>query len=493
MITRTQLEDFGQKFKFLDGEVRGKGRSRDFDKYLKERYLALEPDVTLKEFRREVKEYLEESTSDIEGCLDIDKAVDDFIRDKKIRISEDGKEIGIGMVDLVPGDIKEHMKAWCHRKNVGLSKEDKLFRHEPLFAVFYEHIQHRGIQYWEDIKTNLRHRPHPGLPTMLAEVLHALRVSDRDKQRFNADRLMLAHWIWTVKRRVILQDPQPALQFMIVFHGRQGGGKTSLVENHLCSVFGNKVISTDLSVIHDGGKEFKKWTENAVVNFDELSMRGLHDGKRTRTPELLKQLITSGRTHERMYHTQTQQSFAIRATFCGSSNKPLAEFISDPTGMRRYWEINCNTTAENPEFDWDVLENFDWQTLWQAVDENLEFGYVQTHHKMYPLISEIQDSYCVQPQLRRWFEETYEVYWDKELVGKTATDINRNSELLEDGVRVVSAMGLYGEYTEGMADISSYAVSQSQFMGCMDRLGVRTLPHSKSRPGTKAYVVRKAQ
>jgi hypothetical protein len=277
---------------------------------------------------------------------------------------------------------------------------------------------------------------------------------------------------------------------MIVFRGRQGGGKTSIIENHLGKVFGDKSTSTTLDKIHDP-REFQKWTANVLVNFEELTMKSFSSSARHRTPEVLKQLITAANTQERTFHTQSQQNYNIRATLCATSNKPLAECVSDPTGMRRYWEIICDTSTNQPGFDWDVIESFDWVSLWQGVNENLPAGYVHTEHKLYPTIEAVQDDYCVQPALRTWFEEHYQPFYRPGLIELTAQGMGRDKELLQDGVRALSTLALYGEYVEAMEELGGYALGQSHFTGCLEKLGVRTVPRSPAHAKTKYLVVKK--
>ena len=496
MPNRRQLEDFASKFKTVGGIVQSQGTRRDFDKYAKEIYFNGEMDKSYPDFRQSIVDYLDNADTETigdNGCTDPDGAIEEFIADKDLRVRPDGRQLSMGpFVDMMPPDLKEHFREWCYRKNQYLGKEDTKYSHCDLYSVFFSKLKDMEVGMWRDIQKNIAYDPAAGkkLPSTIAKVFEALYVSDKDRDRYNADRLMLAHWAWTLKRRICKLDKNPALPMMMVFRGKQGGGKTSFVEKYLGSVFSNRVVSTDLSTLHDKA-EFEKWTSNVIINFDELSFKGIKSGDRGRTTDLLKQLLTSSHTQERMFHTQSQQTFDIRATFCCTSNNPLAERISDHTGMRRYWEIICDNNESRPQFDWDKLAAIDWLDFWRGVDEHQPRGYITPEHKFFSKIESVQNDYCVQPSLRRWFEEHYEVYHRKKLYELTGYGINKDEDLRKDGVTTFSALGLYGEYTDAMQEVDNYAVSQSHFIGCLEKMGVLRVPRSKTHVKSHVFVVRK--
>ena len=488
------------KYRFNSaGSVEPIGRRKDYKTHLTGIYVAefapKFPSYTPAQFFDELEKLLPAYTP-AAGCVDLDASVQEFINEMDLRISADGKTITWGAyVDVAPSDLRETLKAWCYKRNLTLGKDDVKYSADAMFAGFCSMTQARNVQVWDDLRTELAYDKTKGakLPDLLTTVLRAIRVDETNVYKFSADKIMLAHWMWTVKRRLCKLDYSPAFPLMVVFRGRQGGGKTSFVQNHLCSVFAGKVVCPDLSVIHDS-REFKKWTENIVVSFDELSMRGLHDSKRNRTPELIKQLLTASLSQERTFHTQAQQTYRIRASFCATTNKALAESISDPTGMRRFWEIQCGTTDKMPEFDWKTIESFDWLALWQAIDENRTDGYLKpSNKKTWEFVEKTQDTYCVSPSLRTWFEDKYEPYWKAGLTKLTGTGIAKDATLTAEGVRAHSLLHLYGEYADLMQELNNYPVSQTHFAQCLHKLGVRTVPRSRTRMGTDYYVVKETK
>jgi hypothetical protein len=104
---------------------------------------------------------------------------------------------------------------------------------------------------------------------------------------------------------------------------------------------------------------------NYIVLFDELQ-----GAERTDMNALKKQITTVDNSYRKL-HTHIVLTVPQRCSFIGATNKPLAENLSDSTGMRRFWEINALQ-----KLDWDSIGAIDYVELWQGIDESKERGYL---------------------------------------------------------------------------------------------------------------------
>jgi len=482
------------------GPRRKKGRGKAFDAILAEQFVHLVPsypEYTYTKFKAEMIDRIDDIEPDTpdRGCVCFEAALAEYLDETNIEISENGQRLTrLPHTDVTAIELRESMKIWCANRNKPLSKEDTNYSADLVLAQLVDHMQVIQCQSWINLCEDIKYNKSAGKKVIsnIGKMLKSVRVDETNEDKFRADRLMLAHFIWTVKRRILKKDPNPALPFMLVFKGRQGGGKTSLVKKHFASPLHGKITDASLGDLHVAN-EFRKWTDNAIVLFDELSYKGLAVGSRNRTPEVLKELITASESTNRTMYTQSQQSHIVRAAFIATTNKELAESICDPTGMRRFWVIDCGTTENQPEFDWDVIEDFDWLALWQGIDENRAKGYLTVDCKLFPVIETEQDKHCIQPSLERWFRDEYETYRDDRLRGMTSQAISRDEKFIQEGVKTYSQLSLYGDYTARMQELQNYAVSQSNFIGQIIKLGAAVVPQSKTKAKTLHFVVKQTR
>jgi hypothetical protein len=212
---------------------------------------------------------------------------------------------------------------------------------------------------------------------------------------------VLKQWCWQVKRFLYGMEVKAPLLVNIYGEG-QGTGKTTLTEE-LTKVFGSYRQNADLSQAMDT-RHNKLWTENYVILFDELAKADGEGGRQTAASSkaslsVLKFLLTSKEIAQRdMGRTRFTKGSRTFSAF-SSSNVPVSEILFDPTGMRRFFEIEIladikkegglQQTLDRVE----AMKKVDWLSLWKGIDENLEEGYIVSGTKLWEQMIEIQNGY----------------------------------------------------------------------------------------------------
>lgn len=199
-------------------------------------------------------------------------------------------------------------------------------------------------------------------------------ISFGNEQRFDFGmfKAVIKHFIWHIKNKAIYgQNKEP---IMLNISGEQGNGKTQFIRHLFKSILGDLYVETTISVLND---EFgtNLLYESWLLFFDELIRKnGELDVDR------LKQVITSTEIKSREIFTSHYTTTFVRSSFIGAANTPIYEIIDDPTGMRRY--LNLEFTNNKIVHDKELHPMLDelWQkrglAIWQSVDENLPNGYL---------------------------------------------------------------------------------------------------------------------
>lgn len=172
---------------------------------------------------------------------------------------------------------------------------------------------------------------------------------------------VLAHWIWQVKRRAF--DKKVVWHIMPVFYGPQGSGKSSAIKQMLSPIHAlySEMALDSLS----DDRLYKAFGDYLVLFFDELQQI------KKSNMETLKHQISTDINSYRPMRTNDMVNVPMRASCIGASNKPLSESFSDPTGMRRFYEME--TVAQFPI---ETINAIDYLAMWKGIDENREQGYL---------------------------------------------------------------------------------------------------------------------
>lgn len=175
---------------------------------------------------------------------------------------------------------------------------------------------------------------------------------------------VLAHFLWGIKRRLMGQDV--LFNIMPILLGKQGAGKSVFVENLLRPIQ-NLTLEINLSDVVDP-RYHLSFSKNFAIIINEMA------GANKTDVEKLKNLITAKNNDVRKLHTNTVTKVKQNASLIGTTNKPVAEIIYDPSGARRFYEIKTLDLM-----DWKTINEVDYVQLWQGINESRARGYYEEH------------------------------------------------------------------------------------------------------------------
>lgn len=213
------------------------------------------------------------------------------------------------------------------------------------------------------------------------------------KEEYDVYEMMFKHWMWCLKRRMF--DKPVVWHIWLNFAGAQGIGKTQMIDRMFKFIDDFKADTT-LRVMNDLDREYRKFTDNYIIFFDELNTGENSDNDvalNDSAVDAIKQIMTQETFTVRQFQTQDQNK--VRNTFVPIScaNKHLYDIIYDGDAMRRWFEFNCQ--RDTPPSSYDelnaVLERF--PEALQGIDENSQTGYWIKGSETDKKIVEIQKHY----------------------------------------------------------------------------------------------------
>lgn len=173
--------------------------------------------------------------------------------------------------------------------------------------------------------------------------------------RNKLDVAVVRHFIWQVKRKLFGLPVEHHM--MVILVGQSGGGK-SVAVHKLIEPLTEVVSLRDMTIFNDQFAR-RAFARNFIIFFDELGRCEDTD------VNALKNIITAPRVDWRGMGSETTHSASQNCSFIGCSNVPVRERIKDPTSMRRFWELRCQS-----RLDWAKVNSIDYRALWRSVDES---------------------------------------------------------------------------------------------------------------------------
>jgi DNA primase len=168
------------------------------------------------------------------------------------------------------------------------------------------------------------------------------------------DYAVMSHFIWQAKR---LGSGRVADWPLIpVLFGGQEVGKSTAVER-LCQPLAELSFPIDATSITDERKSLVI-TRALVGRLEEMA------GMAKADQEKLKAMATANRTMFRELYSMSLQQRRRTCSFIASSNLSLDAIVTDTTGNRRFYQIDCLKK------DWDLMNATDPLLIWQAVSED---------------------------------------------------------------------------------------------------------------------------
>lgn len=229
--------------------------------------------------------------------------------------------------------------------------------------------------------------------SILDEIIDIWKIENKELTK-----TILKHWIWLVKRRII--GKQASWDTIPIFYSCQGTGKTTLV-NEIRKVLGRlgtKCLGTELV---DITREIGKLDGCYVLFLDEIEV----DSKQIAA---FKSLITTDTIKVRKFHSQDQMDCKLTFVPIGTSNYKICDVIDDPTGLRRFYQVNIGITQKDMTDALLARMNKLYERLpllWKSIDENKEEGYLMSGTLMFSQLFEIQKTYKKQTSLDLYLNE----------------------------------------------------------------------------------------
>jgi predicted P-loop ATPase len=157
-----------------------------------------------------------------------------------------------------------------------------------------------------------------------ADLLTCLDTSDQDLSR-----MILRKWLMGLVATILKENT--VNHGILLLKGSQGLGKTSFLVRLLPNNM-SKYIYT--GTIREDSKDTQMlMSQNLIINMDEMA--NLYK----KEASMIKELITKDKIQVRLPYGRTFKHLKRRASFAGSVND--AQFLSDLTGTRRFWVIDC--------------------------------------------------------------------------------------------------------------------------------------------------------
>ena len=235
---------------------------------------------------------------------------------------------------------------------------------------------------------------------------------------------MMKQWMWCVKRKVWNKPCRHHI--WINFFGTTGFGKSEFVKR-FTKRFEDFRSEGGLEIFADQGREYKKFCNNFILFFDELSQNNqtnLADAKlTTNTLNAIKASVTGDVMDVRILGGQQQNKVKIRYTPISAANYHLYDIIYDETSMRRFFEFNVGRTKMPNAADFHYLNSMLNHSVdaFKGIDENNEDGYFDPESEVGKIVRETQKHYLpTKTTVNVWMRKC------EVKAGKTSSDLLYN-------------------------------------------------------------------
>lgn len=212
---------------------------------------------------------------------------------------------------------------------------------------------------------------------------------------------VLSHSLWQVKRK--LNGLPVTDHIWLNIYAKQKTGKSNWFRTLFKPVSGI-VWNSDIGQLVD--ERNVSSFQNYFISFnDELAK-----AETKKDSETLKKVITGDEATFRPLFTNRNEEVVNNLTFFSASNVRISDALGDPTGMRRFFEID-NLAPRNPRkvvSEMFAMSEHDILSIWRSIDEGRDDGYVcdimeELEEKQIELIPETP--------LDRWFNDTQLKGW----------------------------------------------------------------------------------
>lgn len=266
---------------------------------------------------------------------------------------------------------------------------------------------------------------------------------------------LMKHWMWILKRRIFTRNVRHHM--WINFYGATGIGKTEMI-HRMFDFMKDFVAEPGIQIFSDGTREYKKFTENYVLFFEELAQADARSGFAEESYSdkgmaAMKQILTADYLDPRLLGGQDQVKVKCRFAPISVANEHLYDIIFDETSMRRFFDFTCMRKEAPKNFDElnKMLSSF--PLALQGIDENNDEGYFYPNTTIGQKIKAIQKTYAPsKTSTNSWI---------------TYSDITPDNNHNYDTVFTVKE---YNQYKHYCKSVGKYAASMDRVLSILTRL-----------------------
>lgn len=322
---------------------------------------------------------------------------EDFVKQaisyNKITVCPKGEKIKQGRDSLSREDLEN--KVINHLTHY---RKDSKFKGKPIRECWStSEIRVAMNVYLKDLELNTRTDLREGLPYRegYAQYTHDALTSFMKKFGVADVELsvqVLKQWMWQVKRYLYGEQVyDPLFVNILGQEGTQGAGKSLFVAS-LTKYFRDFTQKGSIEEVLDS-RNLEKWALNYIVFFDELVMGKLAPHAIGQAVAALKTILTSDTVTGRQMRTTKQMSMDKTFSAIATSNYSIVSVINDPTGMRRFYELEITTSrAASVIADLEKLGTVS-QKMWWGIDHSLPRGYVHHANEWGIKLAAVQSTY----------------------------------------------------------------------------------------------------
>jgi hypothetical protein len=183
--------------------------------------------------------------------------------------------------------------------------------------------------------------------------------------QYNLAHASLSQLIWQIKRKAAGLKVWDHL-FLNIYSSQNGSSKS-----YFASSFGNTLSALffecgDTNIFEDT-RFVETFNQYLLIMFDEMAKFDAKDVAK------IKALTSSGSVLKRKMRTTSVGQIKNISTFIGTANRSLVEIYHDPTGMRRFVELEmAELNKEQTKERLTLIDTIDWLAFFRSVDENGE-------------------------------------------------------------------------------------------------------------------------
>lgn len=285
------------------------------------------------------------------------------------------------------------------------------FLKDELMVEVDSYIEMKKIETIVNMREDLKFNPKVPIDKIIDDTLDMM-MAKGDKE---VNRTVFKHWLWALKRHIYNLPVKSEL--WLALYGGQNIGKNYFVNKVLAEPLKGRSVDTELQIVSNMTQEVGKFKNNFLINFDELAKGGGQTSDSNTKVDanfiaMLKAILTRDKIHYRIYHSQDQGILDKTFSCMSTANLHIYDVIDDPTGMRRFFEIEL----DHPDNTWFNKEMIDKlirnNTLfYQGIDENNTEGYLLPQTEVWDKVVKIQSTYKGKSSVDYWLMDgAYEIH-----------------------------------------------------------------------------------